>query len=184
MALEIRTTWAKIGIQTTRPGLEIRQPKGELQITRQKVEMIVDRELPRVLIDQSACFKECGSKNTGEIIAETAQLAQRKTLEYIGIMAEEGDYLAQIENRGVDAIGELALERMERENNPEWNIAFIPQSKPEFDVTGHLKIDWRVIRGQIEYQTRAPQISFRPGTTKIYLRQHGKIEFRYIDQKV
>lgn len=184
MALEIRTTWAKIGVRTTQPVLEIRQPRGEQQIKRQKVEMVVDREPPRVLIDQSACFKECGIKNMVEMVAETAQLAQRKALEYIGIMAEEGDYLAQIENRGEDPVGELALQSMERESNPEWNIAFIPQSRPKFDVIGHLKIDWRVIQGQIEYRARAPQISFRPGTTKIYLRQPGKIDFRYIDQKI
>ena len=182
MSLEIRTTWAKIGIQTTRPVLEMRQPKGELQIKQQRLEMAIDREFPRVLIDQSACFKECGIKNTGETVAETAQIAQRKALEYTGMLAAEGDFLAQIENNG-EAIAELALERMEREGNAEWNIAFIPQSRPKYDVTGYLQIDWRVIWGQIEYRAQAPQMNFHPGTTKIYLRQHGKIDFRYLDQK-
>lgn len=184
MALEIRTTWAKIGIQTTRPFLEMRQPQGELQIKQQRIKMVVDRELPRVLIDQSACFQECGLKPPSVVAAEAAQLARQKALEYMAIMAAEGDRLGQIENAGEDAIGELSLESMERENSTEWNIAFIPQSRPQYEVTGHLKIDWQVLEGGIKYQQQHPQFKFRPWTTEIYLRQHGEIKIRYLDERV
>ncbi len=183
MSLEIRTTWAKIGIQTTRPFLEMRQPQGELQIKQQRMKMVVDRELPRVLINQSACFEECGIKSPAVTVAETAELARQNALEYTAIMAAEGDRLGQIENGAGDMIGELSLERMEEENSAEWNIAFIPQSRPQYEVTGHLKIDWQVVEGGMQYQQQYPQFKFRPWTTEIYLRQHGKIEMRYLDER-
>lgn len=183
MSLEIRTTWSKIGIQTTRPSLEIRQARGEMEIKPQKTEVVIDRELPRVLLDQSACFKESGLKNMGDLAAEAAEIARESALEYTGVLAEEGDRLAQIENPE-DAFADVAFSRMEREDNREWTIALMPQSRPQIEVTGHLKIDWQVIEGGMEYQRRYPEFKFRRWTTKIYLQQQGKVEIRYLDQKV
>lgn len=181
MPLEIRTTWPQMGMRTTPSRLEIIQPNGELQIKQQKVEMSIDRELPRVLIDQSSCFKELGVKNLVEMTQETAQLARQSVLEYIGKMTEEADRLGQIEYKG-PVIAELSLERMEQLR--EFNIAFIPQSRPQFDVTGHLKINWGVREGHAEYQPHFPKISFQPGKLEIYMRRHAKLEMHYIDKKV
>lgn len=181
MPLEIRTTWPQLGMRTTRPVMRISQPKGELQIKQQKVAMEIDRELPRVLIDQSQCFKELGNKNLVEMAQEAAQLGRERVLEYTGKMAEEGDQLARIEQRR-PVIAELAMARMEQER--EWNIAFIPQSRPKIDVTGYLQINWRVLKGQMNYQPRVPKVSFQPGKLAIYMRQYGKVEIHYVDKKV
>ena len=183
MSLEIRTTRAQLGMRTTPPVLEIRQPRGELELKQQKTELVLEREPIQVLIDQSACFKECGVKNTVEIVAEAAQLGREIALEYTGMMAEEGDQLARIENTPEGIIGELALQRMERENDREWNIAFVPQSQPEFEVTGSLKLDWRVLKGLSQFTPRYPQINYQSRKLEIYVQQYGKVEMRYIDQR-
>jgi hypothetical protein len=153
---------------------------------QQKIKMMVERELPQVLIDQSRCFAECGIKNPEEMTRDSVNIARQRVLEYTGRMAEEGDRLARIEQsgRGGSIIGELALERMEVTNSDEWNIAFIPQSQPEFEVTGSLSIDWQVMKGLVEYTPRYPQISYQPRQLDIYVQQYGKIEFCYIDEKV
>jgi len=182
MSLEIRTTWTQLGIRTTPSVLQMRQSRAAWEQKSQKVEMVLEREPVQVLIDQSRCFAECGIRNTGEIIEEAAQLGRERVLEYTGQMAEEGDCLARIEEQR-PVIAELAEERMARANDDEWNIAFVPQSRPEFEVRGSLKLDWRVLKGWSEFTPQYPQISYQPGQLEIYMRQYGKIEFRYLDQK-
>ncbi|MDD2432477.1 MAG: DUF6470 family protein [Clostridia bacterium] len=184
MSLEIRTTWTQLGMRTTPPVLEIRQPRGELELKQQKTELVMEREPIRVSIDQSRCFYECGVKNTVEIVEDAAQLGREIAFEHTGQMAEEGDQLARIENTAKDIIGELALQRMERENDREWNIAFLPQSQPEFEVTGSLKLDWHVLKGLSQFTPRYPQINYQPGKLKIYIKQYGKIEIRSLDRRV
>ncbi|HHY05987.1 MAG TPA: hypothetical protein GX532_03280 [Clostridia bacterium] len=183
MSLEIRTTWSQLGMRTTPPVLEIKQPQGELKMKQQKTELVMEREPIQVLIDQSRCFYECGIKNTVEITEDAAQIGREIAFEYTGQMAEEGDQLARIENTEEDIIGEIAMQRMERENDREWNIAFIPQSQPEFEVTGSLKLDWRVLKGLSEFIPRYPQIKYQPGNLEIYMKQYGKVEIRYVDQR-
>jgi len=151
---------------------------------QQKIKMVIEQELPQVLIDQSRCFAECGIKNPGEMTRDSANLARQRAFEYTGRMAQEGDQLARIEQSGPggSTIGVIALERMELANNAERNIAFIPQSQPEFEVTGSLKIDWQVMKGLVEYTPSYPQFSYQPRQLDIYVQQYGKIEFHYVDK--
>ena len=181
MPLEIHTTWPRLGMRTTPARLEINQPQGKLQIRSQKIKQVIDRRLPQVLIDQSQCFKELGCKNPVEMAEEAAALGRQRVLEYIGRLAEEGDYLGQIDYKR-PAIAELAQARMEQ--NWAWNIAFLPQSRPQFEVTGHLRINWQVSAGKTDYQPQLPQFRFRPGKLEIYLRQHAQQEIHYLDEKV
>ena len=183
VSLEIRTTWTQLGMRTTPSVLEIRQPRGELALKQQKTEMVIEQEPVQVLIDQSRCFAECGIKNTLEMAEEAAQLGRECTAEYTGQMAEEGEQLARLEDTKEDLIGEQALQRMERTNDREWNIAFVPQSQPEFEVTGSFKLDWRVQKGLFQFTPRYPQINGQPGKLEIYVQQYGKVEIRYLDQK-
>jgi len=185
MSLQIRTTPFILGMRSVPGALEIRQPRGEFKMKQQKIKMVVEQELPKVLIDQSRCFAECGIKNPEEMTRDSANLARQRALEYTGRMAEEGDRLARIEQSGPKGsiIGELALERIELANSAERNIAFIPQSRPEFEVTSSLSIDWQIEKGFIEYIPRYPQISYRPSQLEIYVQQYGKIEFHYLDEK-
>lgn len=185
MSLEIRTTPFRLGMRSVPGILEIRQSRGEFNLKQQKIKMMVERDLPKVLIDQSRCFAEYGIKNPEEMARDSADLARQRAFEYTGRMAEEGDRLAQIEQsgRGAKIIGELALERMEMANSAEWNIAFIPQSKPEFEVTGGLSIEWQVVKGLVEYIPRSPQIRYQPRQLDIYVKQYGEIEFRFVDER-
>lgn len=185
MSLEIRTTPFVLGMRSVPGVLEIRQPRGDLKIQQQKIQILIERTPPQVLIDQSRCFAECGIKSPAEVVRDSAELGRERAMEYTGRIAEEGDRLARIEEGAGKGslIGELALEREELANSGEWNIAFVPQSRPEFEVIGSLNIDWRVIKGLVEYIPRYPQISYQPGQLDIYVRQYGKIEFHYLDER-
>lgn len=181
MSLQIRTIPTQIGLRTTPPVLEIKQPRGELEVKQQKTELVIEREPVKVHIDQKACFAEYGIKNTVEMVRETAELAKEIAFEEIGHLAQEGDQLAAIENYQGDMFGELAWQRMERFNDHEWNIAFIPEEQPNFEVTGDLKLDWRIIEGFIHYTPRFPEITYYPGQLDIYIQQYGRVEINYVD---
>lgn len=182
MSLEIRTTWSKLGIQTTRAFLEMSHPSGQFKRESQRTELVIDRTLPRVLIDQSACFKECGLKNPVELTAEVAEIARQSVLEYVRRTAQEGDRLARIDIPA-DAVAEIALARMEQARAVDWTFTMIPQSRPKIEVIGDLQIDWQVIQGQCEYQREYPRYKFHPGAVKFYLEQRGGVEIRYVDRK-
>jgi len=103
-------------------------------------------EMPRLIIDQSQCFKECGLKNFSDVTREGAELGQRRALEYMGEIAEQGNRMAHIElNRPV--IAEIALEKAMKEVK-DFNITFIPQSRPTFDVQVEVSSDWRPTTGR------------------------------------
>ncbi|MFZ5753278.1 MAG: DUF6470 family protein [Bacillota bacterium] len=183
MRLQIHTTWAKIGINNIKPVQSIRRPRGEQSIQQIKAEMIIDQELPKVLIDQRQCFSEAGLKSPQELSDEYAQLGRKLVLEGTARRAEEGDRLGRIE----DPIPFRTLIADMAEENAwpviDFNIDFIPKSRPKIEVTGYLKIDWRLGGAVTEYKPRKAITQYQPGKVEIYLRQRGQIQISVIDEK-
>lgn len=180
MGIVINTVKAQIGVKST-PGVQtIQQPKGILEINKTKTEMNIDKELPKVNIDQHQCFAEAGLKNIFELIEENAQLGKQRAYEAIGRIVDEGNRLASIEN-GFSAIPDIAYENMGMER--EFNVKFIPQSRPEITVTGHLNINWQIGKTETHYTPKKPIISYQTGKVEVYLRQKPSIEMKYIDKK-
>lgn len=130
-------------IQTNLAALFIRQPREPRTIEHQDARMFVEREFTVVEIDQSACFAEAGLKNALELSRENAELGRQAVLEGTARRAEEGDMLANIE-AGFSAIAEIAAQNMDTAKD--FNIAFIPQSRPVINVTGSFRINWEMGR--------------------------------------
>lgn len=183
MPLSITTTKGQIGIKTTNAYLDMRQPKGEQSIKQIKPQMIIDRELPKVLIDQSQPFSEAGRKSWAEFAAEYAQLGRQQALESIGRIVEDGNRMAQIQNRMPDAIPEIALKNSTPKQH-EFDFALMPTSRPKIEVTGYLNIDWQLGGVEYSYTPRKPVADYHPGKAEIYMKQYPKTEIRYIDNRV
>ncbi|MFZ7101353.1 MAG: DUF6470 family protein [Peptococcaceae bacterium] len=178
--LQIRTTPALLGINTIWGRQRIEQPRGELHIEQPRAELKIDRELPKVLIDQYRCFAEAGLKRPLDLMKEIRQRNYNKFLRNIAEMNQEGDMLAQIE-KGGNPIAVLGAKRAFPARD--FNIGFIPQSRPEFEVTGHLEIEWQLNKPQISYEVRKPVIDYLPGRVEIFLRQWPDIDFNYINEQ-
>lgn len=183
MPLSITTIKGQIGIKTTNAYLDMRQPKGEQSIKQIKPQMIIDRELPKVLIDQSQPFSEAGRKSWAEFAAEYAQLGRQQALESIGRIVEDGNRMAQIQNRMPDAIPEIALKNSTPKQH-EFDFALMPTSRPKIEVTGYLNIDWQLGGVEYSYTPRKPVADYHPGKAEIYMKQYPKTEIRYIDNRV
>lgn len=181
MPLQIKTTPGLIGINMELGRQTIRQLRGELKIRQGKAEMHLDRELPKVLIDQYQCFAEAGRKNNRDLMQDIVSRARQKWLQGIERRIREGQMLSHIENKG-NPIPAIAVENAYPQHD--FNIAFIPKSRPEFTVEGHLNIQWKITEPEIAYQARKPMITYEPGGVDIFIRQWPNIEINYIDEKV
>jgi len=179
MALQINTTWAKIGINTSRAKISIEQPKGELTIKQIKASLNIDREIPRVIIDQYQCFAEAGLKNLEDFTKEYAELGRQGVLEGIGRRATEGNMMAEFEKG--NPISKIA----EQNAFPiyDYNINFIPKSRPKIEVKGYLNIDVELGKVIVNYKPNKPEIKYKHGNIEFYLRQKGNIKIRYIDEE-
>jgi hypothetical protein len=156
------------------------QPRGELTISQSNSQMHIDKELPKVIIDQYQCFAEAGLKNNTDFRREYSQLNYKSFMDGIANYNQEGDMLAQIEKPGnpLPAIAEnRAFPRYD------FNIDFIPKSRPKIDVTGYINISWDIQKPIINYEVRKPVIDYHPGKAEIYMRQWPSVEIRYVDEK-
>lgn len=178
--LQINTTPGLIGINTILGRQSIEQPQGELTVNQAKSQMHIDRELPQVIIDQYECFAEAGLKNNTDLRREISQLSYKCLMDSIANYNQEGDMLAQIEKPG-NPLPTIAENKAFPQY--EFNIDFIPKSRPKIDVTGHINISWDIHKPTINYEVRRPVVDYQPGKAEIYMRQWPRVEIRFIDEK-
>ncbi len=183
MRLAIHTVWSRIGLNIKKPVQEILQPRGEQSIRQIKPQMTVERELPKVLIDQRRCFSEAGLKSPQELTDEYAALGRQAALEGTARRAEEGTRLGRIEDSL--SLRELLAGMAEENTWPkiDFNIDFIPKSRPQIEVTGYLKIDWQLGKAITEYTPRKAVTRYQPGKVEVYLRQRGYVQINVVDEK-
>lgn len=184
MGLQISSTPALIGINNIKPIQHIEQPKGEQSIQQVPAKMHIDRELPKVVIDQYQCFAERGLKNSGDLARDNAQWAQKIAFEYIGRIAAEGDAFGRIEDgqSAYDVLADIASSNAWPQID--YNIGFIPKSRPKIDVTGHLSVSWELGKAIHDYKPQKAIHDYQTGKVEIYLRQKNSISIQYIDEKV
>lgn len=178
--LQIKTTPGLIGINTSQGRQSIEQPWGKLEINQSKPKLHIEKELPKVIIDQYECFAEAGLKNNTDLTKDIGEWSYKCFLEGIANYNQEGDMLAQIE-KGGNPFPIIAENRAFP--SYDFNIDFIPKSRPKIDVTGYINIDWDIKKPIINYEVRQPVIDYQTGKVKISMRQWPSIEMRYIDEK-
>ncbi len=181
--LQIRTTWAKLGMESQKAQIEIEQPKyPQLDIQTQPLSLEMRSTPPRILIDQSRCFAESGIKGNGELISDNASYGFQKGLEAIGRIVDQGNQMADF-HRG-DPIPDQAIDNAYDQFLREWNMVTMPRSRPDIQVIeGNVDIqvnEARVINNSVPQPVR---LTYRPGSLNIYLAQRNSIEFsvdRYV----
>jgi hypothetical protein len=183
MELRISQTYGKIGIETHPSRLSIRQPPPRVSMERRDPRLEIRREPVQVLIDQSRCFAEAGRKSIHELGREYARLGREAALEAIGRIAEEGGRMVAIE-RKENVIPQLSRERTNRD--AAFNIAFIPSSRPEIQVTGG-NLDMEYIPGSIqmdwEIHTRA-EFDATLHRVDIYMRQWPELHIEVVGKNL
>lgn len=182
--LQIRTTPARLGMESQKAELEIEQPKyPQLDIQTQPLTLEMRSTPPRLIIDQSRCFAESGIKGNGELIADNAAYGFQKGLEAIGRIVDQGNQMADF-HRG-DPIPDQAVDNAYDQFLREWNMVTMPRSRPDIQVIeGNVDIqvnEARVINNSVPQPVK---LTFRPNSLNIYVAQRNSIEITVVDRYV
>jgi len=174
--LQIRQTSALIGIDSERGTFSITQPKAEVDITTTPGELLVQSTKPELTIDQSRAWAAYNGGNMLDMNKRIYSGIQQLYLQGIARKVEQGNRMAQFFKPG-NTIAEV------------YGTDTEPNSFPE--ICGPASYD----NVDIHFETRAPQINFRPdevniqvesyrpeieytrGKLNIYMQQYASIKF-------
>jgi len=187
MALSITKVNISLDVERVPARLEINSRPPRLELQQKHAKVYIDAELPKVKIDQYQCFAESGLKNYADLTKEMAELANKRALEYIAKLAEDGDMLAAIENGG-NPFAEIA----ERDAFPEkeFGMVTMPRSRPKIDVEGSLTIThdpnepgrWNWVKGN--FIPGDVYINYVPGKLNIQVKQYPSVRIEYLGENV
>lgn len=172
----------QIGINSSDAVLSIKQPRAAMEITTQRAEVNIHSELPKVKIDQSQCFSEAGLKDIFELNEDFAQMGKEAVLMAIGEIVDEGNRMAMIANKR-DAIVEIATDKA-LPGPADFNIKFIPQSRPKIDFEGGISFEPVSGKVNIEVTRRPVEINVQPGSLEIYLMQKPELNIQFVGKNL
>lgn len=184
MALEIRTTPAKLSIRTTKPQQSIEQPRAQVEggFTLSKIR--VEATLPKVQIDQNQSFNESGLKDNQSFSAEYVAYAKQKMQQSIGRIAEQGNQLTNI-HQGGNPIADQALYNAFDQFYNEFGMVTMPRTRPQITLIEG-RVDIQVTEGENNQRVIAqkPRINNQPGKVEKQMEQYNSISIRYLGEKV
>ncbi|WP_053955785.1 DUF6470 family protein [Inediibacterium massiliense] len=183
MPFRIETQPALIGIQTTNAKLEIQQPKADVNMHTEKPKLEIHTEPIQVQIDQYPCRAEAGLKNYKDLTKDNVEFARQKMGETIDKIVRQGNELMDI-HENEDTIANQAEENAYLIFKKEWNIGFIPTSRPIIDFKGG-NVDIQVKEGKVNMDVKVnkPIVDYTAGKVDIYLRQKNSIHIEYMREK-
>ena len=184
MGLEIRTTWAKVAIETIPTKVNITTQPGKMNIDTEPGSLSIQTDLPKVHIDQSACFAEVGLKKYYELTQEWADSGKQSVLDYIAKKSSDGKAMANISD-GRSA-GQVAAQiaKQATVKTVQINIDVAPKSMPEVEVTGSIDINWTPAKVNVNYTPAVLNYQVSPGRVNVSLNPPGSISIRWLDQHV
>jgi hypothetical protein len=179
--IRLQQTYAQIGIRTTQPVQEIQQTPAKISIKQVPTQLSIERQPGQMIIDQEQAWNELGFKKISTLIADTAEFAKQEALAAVAEIAQAGDQLARIENKG-DVI---VAQSTEKGNPPPRDtiLAFIPShGSVKFQYTPtELKINWKKGGAEIlPTQYHTTEHNYTPGKTEVYLRQKQGLEIDFV----
>ncbi|HEU4962319.1 MAG TPA: DUF6470 family protein [Bacilli bacterium] len=173
LRLQINQTFAKIGLDYTKPVQEISQPYAQVEIVQQAAKMDIDQGAGRLSVDGEAAHAALSHKSALGLVESVAAQTRQVVMEFISSKSSEGDQLAAINKA---SIADIASQRYHRGPSP---IEFIgPFSYNPVDVsyTPHpTTVSWQVGGADIQVTPHKPEISYRPGAVQAYVAQQNDL---------
>ncbi|MCK8059837.1 MULTISPECIES: DUF6470 family protein [unclassified Fusibacter] len=185
--VNISTTPAILSINRTRGQQTITQEQFTLDIQTEHPKVFIESTLPKVEIDQSRAFSEAGLKDVFELTRELAAYALNEMVASIGRIAEQGTQLTNVHSNP-NAIADQAYYNAFEQFDSDWNIDFIPKSRPTITLIEGQN-DIRVQEGHIINNTQKSKVEhqYTPSQVKIAMQSYNTIAFNYqskVDKQV
>lgn len=187
--LEIRQTFAQIGLKPYRPPMTIHQPNADMEIRQTHAENIqITNEPGTLTIDQSEAFASINHIPPLKRALQFYAKSIPKIHEYIAKKREEGDRLMKIEDGG-NPIAEIAAENSKLTNSEVvYRLLPKPLSVKIHYEPGEFRVDVKPDRIDIKVKKNEPEITIPKWQTEVYLRQKNSLTIRavglYVDRNL
>lgn len=159
----LQTTRPKLQMETTPATLEIRQPRGELTI------------------DMTPCRYSIGLKNNADFARDNASLGKQTANKAIARIVDEGNQLAQIEDKS-NALADIAAYSTHSEVP---GVTWAHIDGPEIHYQAN-PVQFNPTAGKVNItvQPGTVQGDYQPGSVDIRVSQYPSIEISTVDVKV
>jgi hypothetical protein len=183
--IRLESTFAKLGMTTTKPIQEIQQPPADLSIEQPKADLKIETTKGKLSIDQSQARADVDLKSIARRIEEFAQQGYQDWLSGMARVAQDGDQLMRNEEGGNPLIEQAKI----NSETPiyDFNIGWIPShGSVKINYTpANVKIDVQVNKPNIQVQVNKAITSYTQGKNNFELAQQNtlKIDFnnlRYV----
>jgi len=175
--VEIRQTYAKIGIDADLGTQTIRQPRPTMEMRREPPAVFIEQPRGELIIDQTRAWDALAIGGHLEMMLRIYRQGPEIALETIGKIAENGDRLAAIHLEG-NPIADIAAEESQVEFS-EYQFAG-PAGFDNVDIAYRANkpiIEVRPGKQHIFVQVNPPIHIYERGKLLIYMRQYNKVEF-------
>jgi hypothetical protein len=182
LQLQIKYRLGIIGIEQTPGQMHIRCQPADMEIQQELGQLEVRREPPKVEIDLKEAFGDLGMRKPDQIAWELRTKAWQTFRYGLDRVVSEGDRLGRIELEG-QPIVELARENFAE--HKELNVAAVPKKRPEIKpVGGDFAFQYHVGGVEIKIEPKTPEISYYPGSIRIYWLQEPWLEMEVVGSNV
>lgn len=184
MRLEINTTPAIINIETKNATLDKSAiPEDILDIETEKFSVTMEAEKGALSIDQNQCFNEAGLKDIKAFMDDYVNYSKQAASDGVDRIVSEGNGFADIYN-DADAVAQNADNNAYGIFEHEYNLDFIPKSRPEINYTpDKLNIDYepgKIINKSFPKDNLG---EYKPGKVDIYMKQKNSIKINFVRDK-
>jgi hypothetical protein len=174
--LQIRQTPAILGIDADLGAYSITQPKADVIIETTLGEWDIQSFPPELTIDQSRAFAAYNGGNTLDMNKRIYSGIQQLYLQGIARKVEQGNRMAQFFKPG-NTIAEVYGTDTEPNSFPETRG---PASYDNVDIhfeTRAPQIEFRPAKVNIQTEGHRPEIEYNRGKLNIYMQQYASIQF-------
>lgn len=173
--VQIRQTYAKLGIDADLGKYTIKQPRPQVEISTKEATLDTKYREGNQSIDQSDAWAALGKGSASQFTERVASEAKNLALQGIAKRAEAGNRLWAI-HQGGNPIADMAAE------------SFFEDFKFNYEgpfSTAPVKIQYTPNRPEVQYQPGSvkidvkvnhPEINYEKGKLDIYLQQRNSIE--------
>jgi hypothetical protein len=175
LRLSIRSTPARIGIESPRGELSIKSPHGQLDINSPRVDMQIEQPQGELFIDSSAAWLALARGGPIETTRMLTAQANERAYQAIAKIVEEGNRMKQISNKS-NAIADIAARAMDDDSEGLRVAGPASNMNVNIQYTAHpAEIETTARPPQIEYHVAKPEINYTPHRANIYMEQMNSI---------
>ncbi|RSL29957.1 hypothetical protein D7Z54_28460 [Salibacterium salarium] len=187
--VQITTTDAKLGMNSSRPPIEISQRPAEVNMEQNFRDTVhISTEDVKVHIDQSEVFADAGMLPPLEQAKQSASRAEQTATEYIAKTAREGEQMKSIhENGGGGAVFASIAKQNSRVLELDTEMSSMPQNvgQVKFEVDpASISFDVEKAEVNIDAKVYEPEFQVPRWEVQHYLRQKPSIEINVVGVEV